>query len=206
MLKTNIVKMAFVLAMLFVGVFSCTTVSASDINLDHKGKIIINLESVETGEKLESLTVHLYKIATIDESSSFVASDPAIDITLSASQLLNTIKSLDLRRYSYVSNEGKITFDNLDLGIYLVEIPKQTLNSVIYVSEPFTIEMPTKKNGNYSYLVEATPKINIDVTDDPVVPQTSSQSNLLCFLLVVIGALLTIIGTALKRRKERKND
>ena len=58
---------------------------------------------------------------------------------------------------------------------------------------------------DYSYLVEATPKISIqkDDTDVKPVPYTSSQSYLDAWILLAIGFIMIFVGIGIKKHGRR---
>ena len=204
MRKTNIKKLLYVIALFFAICFLSTATFAKDINPNHKGKVIIHTESVDTGQQLNGVTVNLYQIATLDESLNFVPINSAIDLSATGKQILKVVKNLNLSYQTLVSTNGTSVFDNLSLGIYLAEIPNQKINKNTYGAEPFMIQVPISYADDYSYLIEATPKISIQKDVKPV-PYTSSQKFTEAWILIATGSAMVLLGIGIRKHGKRKS-
>ena len=203
--KINLKKMIYIIASFFVICLFDTSAFAKEIDPNHKGKAIIYTESVDTSEPLNDAVVNFYQIAMLDRSLNFVPVSSEIDLSATSKQILEKIKTLNISPQKLVSKNGIATFDNLNLGIFLVEIPNQEIDKKTYGAEPFIVNMPVSYADNYSYLVEATPKISIqkDPNVKPV-PYTSSQSYLDAWVLLTIGFIMIVVGVGIRRHEHRR--
>ncbi|MBQ1344322.1 hypothetical protein IIY59_01145 [Candidatus Saccharibacteria bacterium] len=202
--KINFQKIVFTIILFFVICLFGTSVFAKNIELNHKGRAIIHTESIDTKKQLSGVTVYFYQIATLNESFDFVPIKSGINLSATDKQLLSKAKELNISPQKHISKNGAVTFDNLSLGIYLVEIPDQKINKSTYGAEPFTVKIPISDTGGYSYLVEATPKISIQKsTNLKPVPRTSSQNYLETWVLLIIGFTLILAGIGIKRHGRR---
>ncbi len=114
-----------------------------------------------------------------------------------------------------VGSDGRISFQNLDLGIYLI---MQTEDSNNYDTiKPFVITIPNNDNGKLVYDVDAGPKVGTDVVTtqttekltekvtkpDSFLPQTGELVWPIP-LLTAGGLILFILGLCLRKpRKDR---
>ena len=204
MSKLNFQKIVCIIALLFVICLFGTSTSAKNIELSHRGKAIIHTESIDTRKQLSGIAVNFYQIATLNESFDFVPIRSGINLSATDKQLLSKAKELNISPQKHISKNGAVTFDNLSLGIYLVEIPDQKINKNTYGAEPFTVKIPISDTGGYSYLIEATPKISIQKsTNLKPVPRTSSQNYLETWVLLTIGFTLILAGIGIKRHGRR---
>ena len=203
--KVNFKKLVCVIVAFFVVCLFSASAFAKDINPNHKGRAIIHTESVDTSKQLNGVTVNFYQIALLDESLNFVPVSSEIDLSATGKQILNKVKKLNISPQTLISENGIATFENLNLGIYLVEIPNQKIDKNTYGAEAFVINMPISYADDYSYLVEATPKISIqkDDTDVKPVPYTSSQSYLDAWILLAIGFIMIFVGVGIKKHGRR---
>ena len=203
--KINLKKMIYIIASFFVICLFDSSAFAKEIDPNHKGKAIIYTESVDTSEPLNDAVVNFYQIAMLDRSLNFVPVSSEIDLSVTSKQILEKIKALNISPQKLVSKNGIATFDNLNLGIFLVEIPNQEIDKKTYGAEPFIVNMPVSYADNYSYLVEATPKISIqkDPSVKPI-PYTSSQSYLDVWVLLTIGFIMIVVGVGIRRHEHRR--
>ena len=203
--KINLKKMIYIIASFFVICLFDSSAFAKEIDPNHKGKAIIYTESVDTSEPLNDAVVNFYQIAMLDRSLNFVPVSSEIDLSVTSKQILEKIKALNISPQKLVSKNGIATFDNLNLGIFLVEIPNQEIDKKTYGAEPFIVNMPVSYADNYSYLVEATPKISIqkDPSVKPI-PYTSSQSYLDAWVLLTIGFIMIVVGVGIRRHEHRR--
>ena len=198
--KINFKKLVYIIATFFMLCSFGASAFAKEINPNHKGKAMIHTESVDVSKPLNGVAVNLYQIAILDESLNFVPISPEINLSATNKQILNKIKLLNISPKKLVSKNGIATFDNINLGIYLVEIPNQIIDNNTYGAEPFIINIPINQADDYSYLVKATPKISIqkDSNVKPV-PYTSSQSYLDTWVLLAIGLIMIMIGIGIRK-------
>ena len=108
-----------------------------------------------------------------------------------------------------IDNKGKVTFTNLELGLYLVV---QTTAAPGYTKiDPFVVSVPGQADGRYVYDVDATPKMDLEPepTDPPPtkpsgkLPQTG-QMNWPVPVLLSVGLLCFLGGWCLRRGKKNE--
>jgi hypothetical protein len=63
-----------------------------------------------------------------------------------------------------ISKDGKVTFSDLEAGVYLVV--QEVGNEAYALVNPFLVELPQNLNGTYQYQVTATPKLTAASDDD----------------------------------------
>lgn len=106
-----------------------------------------------------------------------------------------------------ISNKGKVTFTDLELGLYLVV---QTTAAPGYSKvEPFVVSVPGRANDRYVYDVDATPKMDVEPkpTQPPEepsdkLPQTG-QLNWPVPVMLSLGLLCFLGGWCLRSGKKK---
>lgn len=210
--------------------------SFEDIDLEKKGSINITLKYNE--ERIEEGSLELYKVATIQNDGSgnieYVFSEEFKAFDTSAVEAINSADKLE----TYVKEngitgiiknvdlEGKITYDNLELGIYLIR--QVTSKAGYYPIKSFIVTVPEEINEQVIYDVEALPKmdiikeiqtpddmshtkINQPTTDthnksgDKVIPQTGFML-IPIIVIFVIGVILLIPGYITKKKDEKDDN
>lgn len=119
-----------------------------------------------------------------------------------------------------VSSKGEVTFDSLNMGLYLVVQTNPVSNYTTLKS--FLISLPgwNAENGQWLYTVDAAPKIGtvtrVDTPDTPEPPPTVPNNPYVnqripftgqvwwpVWVLAVGGVLLVSVGIVLKKRGTR---
>ena len=118
-----------------------------------------------------------------------------------------------------IDEEGKVVFDGLNTGLYLVVHAKKVQiktadgKSVTYTINPFLVSIPQKKDGTYIYDVTTKPKVSPekdkkDKPDNPDEPEKRHkrlpQTGQLWWPVMLLGAAgaVSIVIGLLRKRKE----
>ena len=132
------------------------------------GKITIVLEDNDKN-KINGMTVNICQVATLDSvgyypahgfensgiSIAGILNNP--DSTVAAS-VVDYIKEKNITATEASSDNGKITFDSLDLGIYVV-FPEKNGD---YTFNPYIIFLPYESGGRLHYEVNSLPKLEVN--------------------------------------------
>ena len=130
-----------------------------------KGKITVALEDKEKN-KINGTTVHLCQIAELNHTGYYpttVFENSGISISgivnspdeTVANTIADYVKKNNVEALSQVSDNGKVFFSDLDLGIWLVycdENGKYTFN-------PYIVFLPYESGGKLYYEVTSAPKL-----------------------------------------------
>lgn len=156
---------------------------------NRKGEITLKMRY--DGKNITDGTLTAYRVGEIQENNgnySFVKTSPMekfsgnydnIGEPKLAKEVYNFVKEHNIQAYSTVDNKmGKITFTNLDLGLYLIV---QTKASNGYeLMNPFLVSVPMNEDGNYVYEINAEGKFELHqdkTTTTPSNPSDSSNSS-----------------------------
>ena len=127
------------------------------------GKISVLLEDKN---KIDGTTVHICKIADMD-STGYYPSDSFKDSGISISGIMNTptestamdvadyIQDNNIKSITAVTENGKATFSELDLGIWLVFCDKDSK----YTFNPYFVFLPCESQGKLHYEITSSPKV-----------------------------------------------
>lgn len=150
------------------------------------GTLTVTLEDKDK-KNIEGLTVHLCQIATLDDmgyypSEAFEASGISIAGIVNnpdeaaASTVTKYVLDTGANTFSMVSKEGKVTFSNLPLGIYVVfPAPKGA-----YTFNPYIVFLPYEAGGKLVFELSSAPKLEENKTDELslyVVKKWDDQNN-----------------------------
>lgn len=196
-------------------------------DFSQKGSISIN---VQIGQIAGDFT--LYRVGEIHDDNGNYIYIPAGDF-VDCGESYENVGSAELAKHleAYAKTEklsgvtkvidqsGHITFDDLELGLYL--IVHKELDGSVMKANPFLVTVPMSEDGVYVYDVEATPKVQIvfveadddsgdppgpDKPSDPKLPQTG-QLNWPVPVLTVAGLALFAAGFKLfSSRKKSGNE
>ena len=168
--------------------------AAEMVDLDRRGSISLTFTYYdETSQKTYPVTsgysVGLYKVADVivdngfkfktDERFSAAGEIPATDEALdSANQKLAADMAGIAAAYDYdikpqaMDAEGKVYFDGLEVGLYLVKQTKEGSGDKVYTIAPFLISIPYENE----FQVAAKPKAGITVPQKPKTPEKSKKT------------------------------
>ena len=166
MKKIKCILLAIILLMSTTKVLASTNDNIVDFT--KKGTIIVSLINDETN-LVEGANIKIYKLADAYSSNGNLDFSYVSDLkecknnikdNLLNEETLNCIYSGNLdTKEEITNNHGMVSFDELDLGLYLIE---QT-NIVEGYSkiEPFLVYMPKNEENKWIYTIDATPKVDI---------------------------------------------
>lgn len=110
-------------------------------------------------------------------------------------------KSQDVSQVVISDAKGEISFSNLELGLYLLQIVEEGKNNAIELS-PFCISLPSDEGGAYSYDIDATPKLVLAKAPHPTeqhqaeqgspLPKTGDETAFLAAIILVAIMVISI--------------
>lgn len=172
------VLVAIVVA-LSANVLAFAVAADTPIDMSRRGSISITLIDANTGNTVTGGSLTAYQIAYPVENNgiySFEFTDEMKNCGLDLSDLESSSLAISLAYYVKshdiegktinVNNEGKVKFDNLDLGIYLVV--QSTVSDNYVTIKSFLVSIPMDVDGELVYDVDATPKASTDVESDHI--------------------------------------
>lgn len=210
-----------------LAVLCCRMTTAQEvIGNDLTGSLSITMnykgQAVNDGELILFQVARLYKS---DEQNAFVLTDDFSDCGILLTDISfaefadkcavfaaeNNVEGMSKE----IGADGKVYFDNLSTGLYLIAQKSVTLGDFSPIS-PFLVSIPEEKDGKYIYDIDASPKIelkkntppNEDITKpkpDTLLPQTG-QLNWPIPLLATAGLVLLILGWHMCLGKVRTNE
>ena len=153
--------------------FSINTTSATTndniVDFKKKGSITITLNELKENTPVSNASITIYKLAdAISDNSnlsfnyheSLLPYEKDIKDGNITNEILEVVKDNEIVNFSDKTNsDGIVEFNNLDLGLYLIE---QTNNVEGYsVVSPFLVYIPKVIDNKWIYDIESTPKVDI---------------------------------------------
>lgn len=145
-------------------------VKASEIDFKKLGKVEITLKEKVENKLIDGAELTIYKVADAKEDNhnlvfEYVEELKSCEVSLknlkeeNLSEEINKCVSDKVVGKSKVTENGKVTFDNLELGLYLV---RQT-NKVDGYSKisPYLVMVPVSNDSKWNYEVVSNPKTDI---------------------------------------------
>ena len=128
-------------------------------------KITVTLDDKDNND-INGIKVYLCHIATLDDSgyyptTAFETSGISISGIINnpdetaAKTIADYIKQNNILTLSKISENGKVTFSDLDLGIWVVFCEENGQ----YTFNPYIVFLPYESNGNLCYEVSSVPKV-----------------------------------------------
>ena len=230
----TVITAAVCLAILLAS-FSPLAVAASSRelpDLDRKGSLSITFtcdgKPISGGNKVGIFKVadavfddsHGYKFVWNGEFAAVGAMPEDLDAVNSelAQKLVNIAKNKKITLYrnsQELDEKGNVTFNSLDVGLYLVVHAKKTKitlsdkSKVVYTINPFLVSIPQKEDGKLIYDVATNPKVSPEKETTPPpkkevpppkrVPQTG-QLWWPVFVLGAAGMILITVGFVRKAK------
>lgn len=177
-------KLSILLLMLFT--FCANILSVNALDFTKKGSIEITLIEKEEQTKINGAELTIYKIADAKEENHnlvFEYVNELSDCKFSLDNLDNDNISEEINKclndsvkgISLVTEDGKVNFEDLDLGLYLV---KQTNKVEGYsVITPYLVMIPRVINDEWTYNVTSKPKTDIIRVIDLKVTKVWNKAN-----------------------------
>ncbi len=214
--------------------FAAADSPSLDWSWDGKSSITVEFQD-ENDNVVYDGVLTLYQVALLEQdngdmvytlTSAFSGCGVSLDNIISdstalASQLSDYVTAHSITGISVNNTNGKVVFDNLQLGLYLIV---QTAESNgYYTMNPFVVSVPLDINDTWVYTVDASPKVGVlaSLPDEPetpgkeaapmtdaiteftVLPQTG-QLNWPVYVLAVCGLFLIALGSVLVCSDRRK--
>lgn len=177
-------KLSILLLMLFT--FCANILSVNALDFTKKGSIEITLIEKEEQTKINGAELTIYKIADAKEENHnlvFEYVNELSDCKVSLDNLdndniseeINKCLNASVKGISLVTEDGKVNFEDLDLGLYLV---KQTNKVEGYsVITPYLVMIPRVINDEWTYNVTSKPKTDIIRVIDLKVTKVWNKAN-----------------------------
>lgn len=163
------IRYLLTIIMLLIGISPVFAATNNIVDFSKKGNITITLSTGESNDVVKNAEIKIYKLAAAYSENSNLSfsyheqineyKDSIKNNDLNE-EILNCIYNSDIIARKGTTNDlGYISFDNLDLGLYLIE---QTNKVEGYSKiEPFLIYLPQFEENKWVYEVDATPKVDI---------------------------------------------
>ncbi len=162
---------------------ACAAADSASLDLAQSGSVSLTMKSL-SGEVLTDGAVTLYQVAVLSlnngdmvysRTEAFADCAQALDVddsslaaVLAEYVIDNGIRGTEV----FIGPDGTASFDNLNLGLYLVV---QTAESAGYSAVlPFLVTIPYAENGTWIYDVDASPKVEPSFeSEEPETPAGS---------------------------------
>lgn len=220
------IKLLIVVYLLFAFI-STINVKAEEIQT---GKIGITYQYDQ--EVFTNRSISLYRVATQDEAGKFLYTDSfkgndkidnlttsewnSLALKLSEQVERNSIPSYDVK---ITDENGKVSFENIPLGLYLIKVEKVNKGDYEYLSSPILITLPNfdELANDYITEIETTTKTEerkIEKEPPKKTPIKKPSSNpytndaIMIYVMEVVLSLIVILSliyTILKSKKKVNN-
>lgn len=186
-------------------------------NLSKTGSLNITMRF--DGEAVPGGTLTLYRVGEVNGNYGFVPTGDFADCGYSLDKVNSVTLAKALAHLAKnfegvtktIGDNGKVTFDNLELGLYL--LVQQTAAEGYNAAAPFLVTVPMFENGEYVYEVDASPKVELEKKPEvtptpkpsdpnPNLPQTG-QMNWPVPVLAISGVCLFTAGWLLRFKKSK---
>ena len=216
--RISIILLALIMILVFTVNASAEEESAIMPDLTDKGSLTLTMEV--DGKLLDSGSLNLYRVAdvslvenrydfrlldTLAAVGAVLDTEDLYDGAQAQNLLEKAKETLELYSSSSIKN-GKVSFADLETGLYLVwQHPEDASDGYDAIS-PFLISVPKLQNGAYTLHVDAKPKVPFVTTPPPPeetppppppnLPQTG-QLNWPVSVMGASGTVLLILGLIL---------
>lgn len=169
------VNYLFIAIILFISLI--TNVKANTIDLSKKGSISVTLKEKSENVLIDGAEITIYHIgaASIKDNNLVFNKREELTCDVSLDNLKDTKLVSDIAKcindnvikYIGTTNNGKVTFNNLNQGLYLVT---QTKSTEGYSDiDSFLVAIPKVEDNKWIYNINALPKVDIYKVIDLVV-------------------------------------
>lgn len=181
-MKRRIYRYVVVILCLLM-VLQSASVLAEEIQVDQKCSLTLQYTDGEIAFAGED--VHIYRIAEVHEEGTYEKVNPFTEYPVSVANVTSQTQwnemASTLRGYiqadalpSYCSgktdDEGTVSFQELDTGLYLVAGMRVETEDAVYTFDDFMICIPHNEAGQYMYDIHAKPKFQ---KSEPVTEETT---------------------------------
>ncbi len=175
-----------ILWVIFLMNFFAQSVAAHAIpDMNQSGSISITMRY--KGETVSGGELTIYQVGNIHEDDgnySFVLAEDFANASVSLENVQSAVAAENLSDFAKqqklpgqtepISKKGTVMFENLQPALYLIVQRKAAQG--YYAVNPFFVSLPMLESGNYSYHVDAGPKVSpIPKPDNPEIPETGQS-------------------------------
>lgn len=187
------------------------------VDMDRIGSLLITMQDAETLKLLTDGSLTLYHVADVhlekDADYSYVLTedfaDMNVDLKTLDADLANRFASyIEEKKIAglkqSVNDSGKVEFDNLELGLYLIVQEEATQG--YYKIKPFLVSVPLEENNEFIYDVNATPKMETlkKVPQTPDIQLTGDETQVEKWIMILGASCIILCGILLLSRKKLK--
>ncbi len=207
---------SFSFAVLLVLSFSLTALAISVPDPDRKGSINITMHMGQ--ETVGGGDLSVYRVGEVyqgDTGYFFRVTGDFVDCGLSLEDLTVENLAADFAKVAKnrqftpiatktIAADGTVSFTDLEIGLYLMV--QNTAANGYNTAAPFLVSLPQWKDGEYSYEINASPKVELTKSDtpdpgpDPLPPTGQLQWPIP--VMAILGMFLFAAGWILYRREE----
>lgn len=229
-MKKNYLTVILVIVLLILPVIKTY---AEEIDISKIGSIKIDCKHENIS--LKNMNTKIYKIANINQNNEYtylsnfqvkerelnnIATSDLVKYSEELVEFINT-NNIEPNNSSTTNQEGIATFNNLSVGLYLLEYESLSDNQYTYNISPVLISVPTIENNIIKYDLEINPKVETttinsneesEVTYGPKIETTKkspkTNDNIMTYIILLTISLLGISIVVLykKNRKKEKNE
>ena len=225
MIKHKIKQLCYCLFLMFV--FGAIDVRAATIDITKEAIITINYRYDELA--LQDASISLYKVADISEGGVLTFLDDFISVAPTdpdsltssqwsdlAAQLAQEVKNKNI---AYDQNQisdqfGKVVFEQVPVGLYLVTMDAITIGTYEYDAAPFVIQVPTYNEIENYFMYDITSVAKTDahlIQEEPEEPLPSPDTSdkvvgyIGLFILSFVGIIIiSIIVIKYQKKRSKK--
>lgn len=225
MIKHKIKQLCYCLFLMFL--FGAIDVRAATIDITKEATITINYRYDELA--LQDASISLYKVADISEGGVLTFLDDFISVAPTdpdsltssqwsdlAAQLAQEVKNKNI---AYDQNQisdqfGKVVFEQVPVGLYLVTMDAITIGTYEYDAAPFVIQVPTYNEIENYFMYDITSVAKTDahlIQEEPEEPLPSPDTSdkvvgyIGLFILSFVGIIIiSIIVVKYQKKRSKK--
>lgn len=225
MIKHKIKQLCYCLFLMFL--FGAIDVRAATIDITKEATITINYRYDELA--LQDASISLYKVADISEGGVLTFLDDFISVAPTdpdsftssqwsdlAAQLAQEVKNKNI---AYDQNQisdqfGKVVFEQVPVGLYLVTMDAITIGTYEYDAAPFVIQVPTYNEIENYFMYDITSVAKTDahlIQEEPeeTLPSPDTSDKVVgyigLFILSFVGIIIiSIIVVKYQKKRSKK--
>jgi hypothetical protein len=172
--KNFIIAMAMILIMP-VGIIECAAAGTTPWNDGQEMSLTLDLKNPSQTASFSIYKIEAWTDGTYQKTAAFRSfqddplGNPAVsDIVEEAGDLQTYIEKRSVRPDRYGTTvQGRVTFDHLPAGLYLVAQRADVSNTITVTEDPYLILLPSQDGGGgYLYDVVSMPKYTVKSTAD----------------------------------------
>lgn len=144
-----------------IGTLGCAGYAAAEETREQQGSLQMTCRHVQ--ENIEGVSFQIYQIASTEDASKYTVTKDFTEYQVDFTELANdewydlasTLAAYTARDHltptqqKSTGKDGIVSFENLDLGIYLVTGDTYTWNSKIYRMNPFLVAVPQREESGH---------------------------------------------------------